>query len=69
MLRPAVFSVPRLLHPTGTTVKVSPGQSIADAVNKAASGTTILLADGTYDVSDDAAWFNKPRNHVALGQW
>jgi hypothetical protein len=39
--------------PSGTIVEVSPGKSIGDALKSAAAGTTILLADGTYDVSQD----------------
>ncbi len=38
---------------SGATVEVTPGKSIGDALKGAAAGTTILLADGTYDVSGD----------------
>lgn len=51
---------PTLAAPTGATVTVSLGESIGAAVNAAAAGTTVLVEDGTYDVSNDPIWINKP---------
>jgi hypothetical protein len=41
---------PVLPAPTGPTVTVDSEQGIRDAVNAAAAGTTILIADGTYNL-------------------
>jgi len=51
---------PPLSPPAGATVTVSPGGSIAAAVSSATTGTTVLVEDGTYDVSADPIWFNTP---------
>ncbi len=51
---------PALADPTGPTVVVQPGESIAAAVSGAAAGTTVLIANGTYDVSANPIWFNAP---------
>ncbi len=39
--------------PSGATLELKPGDDLSNAVNSVAAGTTILLADGTYDVSND----------------
>lgn len=41
---------PALAAPTGATETVATEQAIRDAVNSAAAGTTILIADGTYNL-------------------
>jgi hypothetical protein len=43
--------------PTGTTVSVNPGQAgqLRSIVNNAASGTTVLLNDGFYDMSSGSS--------------
>lgn len=46
--------------PSGSVVEVSPGGSIGSAISSAAAGTTILLTDGTYDVSQSPIWIDKP---------
>jgi hypothetical protein len=51
---------PALDAPSGATVLVSPGESIADAVADATAGTTVLVADGVYDISGQAIWFRSP---------
>ena len=51
---------PPLAAPTGPTVTVSPGESIAAAVAGAAPGTTVLVEDGTYEISADPIWFRGP---------
>lgn len=51
---------PGLEPATGPTVTVSPGESIAAAVAAAPQGTTVLVADGTYDLSTDPIWFRAP---------
>jgi hypothetical protein len=45
---PTGASCAALPAPTGTTVVVSTASQLANAVSSAASGTTILMADGTY---------------------
>jgi hypothetical protein len=43
---------PPLPPPSGTVINAADAESLNDAVNNAAAGTTILLADGTYNVHD-----------------
>ena len=53
---------PPLPPPTGTTITVDSALAIRDAVNSAASGTTILIADGTYNLGSggDYLWIDTP---------
>lgn len=53
---------PSLEAPTGATVTVETAQEIYDAVNTAASGTTILIADGTYNLGQSGyyLWIDTP---------
>jgi hypothetical protein len=53
---------PALPPPTGTTVTVDSEQAIWDAVNAATSGTTILIADGTYHLGANGyyLWIDTP---------
>ena len=46
--------------PTGPTVTVSTVTELQNAVNSAASGDTILVADGTYDLNGVYLWFDVP---------
>ena len=51
---------PPLPPPTGTVVRVSTVAALVAAVNNAASGTTILLADGTYALDGGYLRFEIP---------
>lgn len=59
VMPPSAFCPP-LGAPSGPTVIVDVGESIADAVRNAAPGTTIHIADGVYDVSNDPIWVDTP---------
>ena len=48
--QPTATGCDPLPPPEGETIMIAPGDSLADAVANAPSGSTILLADGTYDV-------------------
>ncbi len=58
----AAGSCPALPPPTGTTVTVDSEQAIRDAVIAATPGTTILIADGTYNLSANGyyLWIDTP---------
>ncbi|MEZ4219315.1 MAG: hypothetical protein R3B13_00210 [Polyangiaceae bacterium] len=45
--------------PSGATVELSQGMDLTAALNSAAPGTTLLLADGNYDVSNSALYITK----------
>jgi hypothetical protein len=51
---------PALPPPTGNTVNVSTVAQLENAVNAATSGTTILVADGTYNLDGDYLRFAVP---------
>jgi aspartate 1-decarboxylase len=53
---------PALAAPTGPIVTVDSETGIWNAVNNAASGTTILIADGTYNLGQKGyyLWFDTP---------
>lgn len=53
---------PPLAAPTGTTVTVSTEQEIYNEVNSATQGTTILIADGTYNLGQSGyyLWIDTP---------
>lgn len=45
---------------TGTIVRVSTAAALENAVNAAVAGTTILVADGVYDLNGRYLWFDVP---------
>jgi hypothetical protein len=53
---------PALPSPSGNTVTVDSEQTLWDAVNAAQPGTTILIADGTYDLAGSGyyLWIDTP---------
>jgi hypothetical protein len=51
---------PSLSPPTGNTVTVSTVAQLQVAVNQLTSNTTILLADGTYDLDGAYLWIDVP---------
>jgi hypothetical protein len=51
---------PRLPPPSGPTVHVSSVSELSDAVNDATTGTTILVADGTYHLDGTYLWVDTP---------
>lgn len=51
---------PPLPPPTGGVVNVSTVAQLQNAVNNAASGTTILVADGTYNLDGISLWLDVP---------
>jgi hypothetical protein len=51
---------PPLSPPTGSTVTVSTVTELENAVNSAASGDTILVTDGTYDLNGVYLRFDVP---------
>jgi hypothetical protein len=53
---------PALPAPTGATVTVSTEEALVNEVNSAASGTTILIADGTYHLGQSGyyLWIDTP---------
>ena len=53
---------PELEPPTGAIVFVDTEQEIRDAVNNATPGTTVLIADGTYNLAQDgySIWIDTP---------
>jgi hypothetical protein len=51
---------PPLDPPSGNVVNVANVTQLQNAVNTSPSGTTILVADGTYDLHGIALWFNNP---------
>ncbi len=60
----AVDHCPALPPPGGTIVNVTSVNQLVNAVNSAASGTTILIADGTYDLNGNFLRIDTP--NVAL---
>ncbi len=58
----AAGSCPALPPPTGITVTVDSEQAIWNAVNTATPGTSILIADGTYNLGANAyyLWIDTP---------
>lgn len=42
--------------PDGTIIEVGPGDDLANAIAQASMGSTVRIADGTYDVGPDGLW-------------